>query len=105
MFGLALHVLTFPLAVPPTTNIVTNICNLRWNYCPRDPGCITYTMSVLHYIASHMYSGRAVPTASLPRTALATAGRRSLCFAHLTARRPYRILSHRAHELHYVSLT
>lgn len=29
----------------PTTNITTNICDLDWYYCPRDPGCITYTMS------------------------------------------------------------
>merc|ERR1712072_1245418 len=24
----------------------TNICGINWNYCPRDPGCATYTMSV-----------------------------------------------------------
>jgi len=24
----------------------TNICGLQWSYCPRDPGCATYTMSV-----------------------------------------------------------
>jgi len=30
----------------PTTNITTNVCDLDWYYCPRDPGCITYTMYV-----------------------------------------------------------
>jgi hypothetical protein len=26
--------------------ITTNVCNMNWYYCPRDPGCTTYTMSV-----------------------------------------------------------
>lgn len=30
----------------PTTNITTNVCDLDWYYCPRDPGCLTYTMYV-----------------------------------------------------------
>ena len=27
--------------------IETNVCGVNWYYCPRDPGCKTYTMSVL----------------------------------------------------------
>ena len=34
------------LASFPLTDVETNVCNLVWNYCPRDPGCVTYTMSV-----------------------------------------------------------
>lgn len=30
----------------------TNICGVNWYYCPRDPGCKTYTMSV-HNIIAH----------------------------------------------------
>jgi len=26
--------------------ITTNVCGVNWYYCPRDPGCLTYTMSV-----------------------------------------------------------
>lgn len=36
----------FSHALGLTGDESTNICNLDWNYCPRDPGCITYTMSV-----------------------------------------------------------
>jgi len=36
--------------VVPTSNrtntIDTNVCGVNWYYCPRDPGCKTYTMSV-----------------------------------------------------------
>ena len=28
------------------TAIDTNVCGVNWYYCPRDPGCKTYTMSV-----------------------------------------------------------
>ena len=34
------------LASFPLADVETNVCNLVWNYCPRDPGCVTYTMSV-----------------------------------------------------------
>jgi hypothetical protein len=37
---------------PESAPIVTNICSLDWNYCPRDPGCKTYTMSV-HNVVVH----------------------------------------------------
>jgi len=29
-----------------TNTIETNVCGVNWYYCPRDPGCKTYTMSV-----------------------------------------------------------
>merc|ERR1711865_1113619 len=32
-----------PLSLSATGN---DVCGLKFNYCPRDPGCATYTMSV-----------------------------------------------------------
>merc|ERR1719473_2165917 len=45
--------------------IDTNVCGVNWYYCPRDPGCKTYTMSV-HAItvqASGVTTIEKVPTA------------------------------------------
>lgn len=33
-------------ATSNSTTIETNVCGVNWYYCPRDPGCKTYTMSV-----------------------------------------------------------
>jgi hypothetical protein len=30
----------------------TNVCGVNWYYCPRDPGCVTYTMSA-HDVVVH----------------------------------------------------
>ena len=40
------------LVSPMNTNEDTNICGLKFNYCPMDPGCKGYTMSV-HDIKVH----------------------------------------------------
>lgn len=50
------------LPAPPAYgegSMVTNVCNLDWNYCPRDPGCKTYTMSV-HSVVFHA-NGKTAP--------------------------------------------
>ena len=36
---------------PPT--VTTNVCGMDWYYCPRDPGCVTYDMSV-HDVKIHV---------------------------------------------------
>lgn len=52
--------------VPPSPyqlpSLPTNICRLEYNYCPRDPGCKTYTMSV-HDVKVHA-AGYAEPVKS-----------------------------------------
>jgi hypothetical protein len=37
---------SFMRAMGMGSTVESNICGLKWNYCPRDPGCATYTMSV-----------------------------------------------------------
>jgi hypothetical protein len=39
-------VVSHPLPAPSCAPAPTPGCKLNWFYCPRDPGCVTYTMSV-----------------------------------------------------------
>ena len=48
-FCLSLGLVVAVLALGTSTgssDIATNVCHMDWYYCPRDPGCSTYTMSV-----------------------------------------------------------
>ena len=44
----ASHQLTgsFFFLLTPSYSDVGTVCGVNWYYCPRDPGCLTYTMSV-----------------------------------------------------------
>jgi len=44
--------LALPLVARGLAVTDTNICDLEYSYCPRDPGCKTYTMSV-HSVTVH----------------------------------------------------
>eukprot|EP00658_Telonema_sp_P-2_P031805 TRINITY_DN23722_c0_g1_i7.p1 TRINITY_DN23722_c0_g1~~TRINITY_DN23722_c0_g1_i7.p1 ORF type:complete len:390 (-),score=94.03 TRINITY_DN23722_c0_g1_i7:443-1612(-) len=46
LVSLLLASLYLARALPVQLDDVTNVCDLQYNYCPRDPGCSTYTMSV-----------------------------------------------------------
>lgn len=61
-----------------TSGTATNVCGLHWTYCPRDPGCEGYSMSV-HRVDFHVADrARPINATDLPPGARALAVVRGL---------------------------